>query len=74
MKRFADLLELLALTPSRLRKLDALRRYFSEVPDPDRGIALAVLTGELDVRNVKPKASRQDSSEVFLVATGFKGR
>ena len=27
-----------------------------------------------DVRNIKPKASRQDSSEVFLVATGFKGR
>lgn len=27
-----------------------------------------------DVRNLKPKASRQDSSEVFLVATGFKGR
>ena len=27
-----------------------------------------------EVRNVKPKASRQDSSEVFLVATGFRGR
>lgn len=27
-----------------------------------------------DVRNIKPKASRADSSEVFLVATGFKGR
>ncbi|MFC3070255.1 RlmE family RNA methyltransferase [Phenylobacterium soli] len=27
-----------------------------------------------DVRNVKPKASRSDSSEVYLVATGFKGR
>lgn len=27
-----------------------------------------------EVKNVKPKASRQDSSEVFLVATGFKGR
>lgn len=27
-----------------------------------------------EVRNVKPKASRADSSEVFLVATGFKGR
>lgn len=27
-----------------------------------------------DVRNVKPKASRQDSSELFIVATGFKGR
>jgi 23S rRNA (uridine2552-2'-O)-methyltransferase len=27
-----------------------------------------------EVKNVKPKASRQDSSEVFLVATGFRGR
>jgi len=26
------------------------------------------------VQHFKPKASRQDSSEVFLVATGFKGR
>lgn len=27
-----------------------------------------------EVRNLKPKASRQDSSEVFLVASGFRGR
>ncbi|MFN3514015.1 MAG: RlmE family RNA methyltransferase [Phenylobacterium sp.] len=27
-----------------------------------------------EVRNMKPKASRADSSEVYLVATGFKGR
>jgi 23S rRNA (uridine2552-2'-O)-methyltransferase len=27
-----------------------------------------------EVKNVKPKASRADSSEIFLVATGFKGR
>jgi 23S rRNA (uridine2552-2'-O)-methyltransferase len=27
-----------------------------------------------DVKHVKPKASRTDSSEVFLAATGFKGR
>jgi 23S rRNA (uridine2552-2'-O)-methyltransferase len=27
-----------------------------------------------DVRNLKPKASRADSSEVYIVATGFKGR
>jgi 23S rRNA (uridine2552-2'-O)-methyltransferase len=27
-----------------------------------------------DVKHVKPKASRQDSSEVYIVATGFKGR
>ena len=28
----------------------------------------------VDVRTAKPKASRSESSEVFLVATGFKGR
>ena len=54
MKRFAQLLELLALTPSRTRKLSALTQYFREVPDPDRGFALAVLTGALSFRNVKP--------------------
>ena len=27
-----------------------------------------------DVKTVKPKASRSDSSELYLVATGFKGR
>lgn len=27
-----------------------------------------------EVKNVKPKASRADSSELYLVATGFKGR
>ncbi|HEX3701504.1 MAG TPA: RlmE family RNA methyltransferase [Phenylobacterium sp.] len=27
-----------------------------------------------EVKNVKPKASRADSSETYLVATGFKGR
>lgn len=59
MKRFADLLELLALTPSRTRKIEALKRYFSEVPDPDRGIALAVLTSEMDIRNVKPALLRE---------------
>lgn len=54
MKRFAQLLELLALTPSRNRKLAALTQYFRETPDPDRGFALAVLTGALSFRNVKP--------------------
>jgi 23S rRNA (uridine2552-2'-O)-methyltransferase len=27
-----------------------------------------------EVKNLKPKASRADSSEVYLIATGFKGR
>jgi DNA ligase 1 len=54
MKRFAQLLELLALTPSRNRKIAALVDYFGNTPDPDRGFALAVLTGALTFRNVKP--------------------
>jgi len=44
-----------------------------------QGRETAALIGELkrhftDVRNLKPKASRADSSEVYLAATGFKGR
>ncbi|WP_193334602.1 cisplatin damage response ATP-dependent DNA ligase [Devosia beringensis] len=59
MKRFAQLLELLALTTSRTRKLAALTQYFRETPDPDRGYALAVLTGALSFRNVKPALLKQ---------------
>jgi 23S rRNA (uridine2552-2'-O)-methyltransferase len=43
-----------------------------------QGGETAALIGELkrhfaDVRNLKPKASRAESSEIYLVATGFKG-
>jgi len=43
-----------------------------------QGGETAVLIGELkrhfaEVRNLKPKASRADSSEVYVTATGFKG-
>ncbi|HHY50100.1 MAG TPA: cisplatin damage response ATP-dependent DNA ligase [Alphaproteobacteria bacterium] len=58
MKRFAQLLELLALTPSRNRKIEAMRDYFASVPDPDRGFALAILTGALTFKNVKPAILR----------------
>lgn len=59
MKRFAELLELLALTPSRNRKISALVEYFRQAPDPDRGYALAVLTGALSFKNVKPSLLRE---------------
>ena len=54
MKAFALLLETLALTPSRNRKIAALTEYFAATPDPDRGYALAVLTGALSFDAVKP--------------------
>ncbi|WMT89051.1 cisplatin damage response ATP-dependent DNA ligase [Pelagibacterium sp. H642] len=53
MKAFAKLLETLALTPSRNRKVAALTEYFAATPDPDRGYALAVLTGALSFDAVK---------------------
>ncbi|RYE55204.1 MAG: hypothetical protein EOP20_10700, partial [Hyphomicrobiales bacterium] len=59
MKEFAQLLELLALTPSRNRKIEALKDYFVRTPDPDRGFALAILTGALTFKNVKPAVLRE---------------
>ena len=59
MKEFAQLLELLALTPSRNRKIEALKDYFARTPDPDRGFALAILTGALTFKNVKPAVLRE---------------
>ena len=59
MQAFADLLERLILTPGRNAKLTLLCEYFSETPDPARGWALAAITGELDVKSVKPGAIRE---------------
>ena len=59
MDRFADLLDRLVLTSSRNAKLKLLADYFRTVPDPDRGLALAALTGELSFASVKPVVLRQ---------------
>ncbi len=55
---FADLLERLVLTPGRLAKIALLHRYFSVERDPDRGFALAALTGELAFQAAKPMLIR----------------
>ncbi len=55
---FADLLERLVLTPGRLAKVALLRRYFTAERDPDRGFALAALTGELAFQAAKPMLIR----------------
>ncbi len=56
---FAELLERLTLTPGRLAKIALLRRFFETEPDPDRGIGLAALTGELAFDAAKPGLIRQ---------------
>ena len=58
MRRFAELLDRLLLTPSRNAKLKLMQDYFRETPDPDRGLALAALTGELSFAAVKPALLR----------------
>ena len=63
MQAFADLLERLLLTPSRNGKLHLLQSYFTSAPDPDRGYALAAMTGELDLKSIKPAAIRSLAEE-----------
>ncbi len=58
MNRFAALLDALVYTTSRNRKLALLAAYLRETPDPDRGWALAALTGELDFPAVKSSTIR----------------
>lgn len=58
MQKFAQLLERLAFTPQRNGKLRHLERYFATTPDPDRGLALAALTAELEMRRVTPSLLR----------------
>ncbi len=50
MHAFAELMNRLAFTGSRNAKLDLMQTYFRATPDPDRGIALAVLTDGLNLR------------------------
>ena len=58
MRAFSQLLDDLTYTRSRNSKLKLIGEYLKETPDPDRGIALAALTGSLDIPHVKPAAIR----------------
>ena len=54
MNRFAELLDRLAYEPGRNNKLRLITKHFREVEDPDRGYALAALTGALSFKHAKP--------------------
>src|ERR1700704_2244102 len=53
MNRFAQLLDRLAYEPGRNNKLRLVTGYFRAVEDPDRGYALAALTGTLSFKHAK---------------------
>jgi len=63
MRDFSQLLDALVYTSSRNAKLKLIGDYLRRTPDPDRGYALAALTGELDLPAVKPAAIRAIAEE-----------
>ncbi|MDP3692821.1 MAG: ATP-dependent DNA ligase, partial [Bradyrhizobium sp.] len=74
MNRFAQLLDRLAYEPGRNNKLRLLTSYFRETDDPDRGYALAALTGALSFRHAKPGLIRNliaDRTDPVLFALSY---
>ena len=58
MHAFSQLLDGLVYTRSRNAKLKLIADYLRDTADPDRGWAMAALTGSLDLPAVKPAAIR----------------
>ncbi|MFO1117491.1 MAG: cisplatin damage response ATP-dependent DNA ligase [Beijerinckiaceae bacterium] len=58
MNRVALLLDRLSFEPSRNGKLRLMTEYFRHTEDPERGWALAALTGSLTFRHAKPAVVR----------------
>ena len=54
MNAFAQLLDRLAYEPSRNNKLRLIADYLRSTPNPERGFALAALTGALTFQHAKP--------------------
>lgn len=59
MQAFATLLDTLAFTGSTLAKRRLMAQYFKSRPDPERGWALAALTGTLSFPVAKPNLIRE---------------
>ncbi|MGY2052907.1 cisplatin damage response ATP-dependent DNA ligase [Methylobacterium sp. JK268] len=58
MNAFAHLLDRLGYEPRRNAKLRLLQDFFAHTPDPERGYALAAMTGALSFREAKPNLIR----------------
>lgn len=59
MKALAELMDRLSWTASRNAKLKLITDYMRATPDPERGFALAILTGNLDLGAAKPNFIRK---------------
>jgi DNA ligase-1 len=75
---FAELLDSLSFQPARNAKLRLIETYLRETPDPDRGWALAALTGGLDFAGAKPALLRsfgedKIGAELFHLSYDYVG-
>lgn len=59
MKAFATLIDRLTVTPNPAHQIALIRDYLRLTPDPDRGFALAALTGAWMPRIVRPAKLRE---------------
>jgi len=78
MRAFAVLLDRLSFTASRNAKLRLIRDHLADAPDPDRGWALAALTGALSFTAAKPAIIRQAvearvDAELFRLSYDYVG-
>ena len=78
MQHFAGLLNNLLYTPQRNGKFALIGAYLRHAPDPDRGYALAALTGELSLKHAKAAAIRRliearTDPELFRLSYDFVG-
>jgi len=78
MRAFASLLDRLAFTPSRNTKLTLVRDYLRDRTDPERGWALAALTGILSFQSAKPAFIRKAvegrvDAQLFALSYDFVG-
>ncbi|MBN9262222.1 MAG: cisplatin damage response ATP-dependent DNA ligase, partial [Hyphomicrobium sp.] len=74
MNRFAALIDRLGYEPRRNAKLRLMTDYFRETPDPERGWALAALTGALSFRHAKPgliKGLIEERTDPVLFALSY---
>ncbi|MEP9366034.1 cisplatin damage response ATP-dependent DNA ligase [Xanthobacter sp. VNH20] len=74
MNRFAALLDRLSYEGGRNAKIRLMADYFATTPDPERGIALAALTGALSFANAKPglvRALIQERADPVLFAMSY---
>ena len=78
MREFSQLINQLILTRSRNRKIELLNHYFKNTKNPNRGLALAILTGNFKIKNIsiskiKELIKKEVDPELFDLSYDYVG-